>query len=175
MRADCSHLLPLLQEAQRLAALLTEHRETAVKRGLLLSVTADFLGRGGLPRLLRTLEALGRGSGGHLRRGGGYRDQMEALLRVLSAELPRFSGTEEELKTVLGWTGWLLATAQNPDLATSPAPREKPAEKPTRNTKPDPPEPLRSAGFGLSSKNQAALAGFLDRSPGHEKHGKKSD
>ncbi len=99
----------ILERAERLASALAGGA-TRVERNVLLAVVGDFMAdrRADPERLRRTLRLLRTGSGGHLKRGGSYARQIEAV----TAELERVLATETiepiDLKSLFGWTARLL-------------------------------------------------------------------
>ena len=101
----------ILEQAERLASALTGGL-FRVERNVLLAVVGDFMAdrRPDLERLRKTLRLLRTGSGGHLKRGGAYAKQIEAvtneLERYLAAERPALQ--IDDLKSVFGWTARLL-------------------------------------------------------------------
>lgn len=141
----------VLEHAERLASVLGGGA-TRVERNVLLSLVGDFMAdrspdRG---RLLKTLRLVRAGSGGHLKRGGGYAQQLEAATR----ELERFldaAGAEIaplDLQSVFGWTARLLlvrgglAPARQQPGARQTGPQ--PGTRPARRGEGAPPRPERS-------------------------------
>src|SRR5437016_10772333 len=103
--------IQILEHAERLTSALVGGA-ARVERNVLLAVVGDFMAdrRPDPQRLRKTLRLLRAGSGGHLKRGGTYAQQIAAV----TAELERFlaaTGAEIEpldLKRIFGWTARLL-------------------------------------------------------------------
>ncbi|HEX5718644.1 MAG TPA: hypothetical protein VF179_20965 [Thermoanaerobaculia bacterium] len=104
----------IVRRAEQLALSLTSG-PTPVKRNILLGITSDFLNdpKPDQGRLRRTVDLIAKGSGGHLKRGGGYGEQVRTaaieVARVLDENL-----TDPELKSLLGWTARLLLVRRVP-------------------------------------------------------------
>ena len=99
----------ILAHAERLATSLGGG-ERRVEKNVLLSVVAGFMSdpRGDLERLEKTIRLLAEGSGGHLRRGDSYREQVEAVVRQVGEALAAEDLAPEEWKSIFGWTARLL-------------------------------------------------------------------
>jgi hypothetical protein len=98
----------ILERAERLASNLVGG-STKVGKNVLLSIVADFMSardpdRDHLRTMLRLIQD---GSGGHIKRGDGYGDQVRLAVREISETLQE-EFTDEELKSIFGWTARLL-------------------------------------------------------------------
>jgi hypothetical protein len=98
-----------LARAERLATSLGGG-ERRVEKNVLLSVVAGFMSdpQADLERLKKTIRLLAKGSGGHLRRGDSYREQVEAVVRELGEALAAEDLAPAEWKSIFGWTARLL-------------------------------------------------------------------
>jgi hypothetical protein len=98
----------ILKKAEQLASTLAGGT-TKVGKNVLLSIVADFMSspHPDRERLRRTLQLLQEGNGGHTKRGGGYGDQIRAAVREVAKELGADT-SDEELKSLFGWTARLL-------------------------------------------------------------------
>jgi hypothetical protein len=129
----------IVKNADRLAANL--QAGPAVTKNALLSVVATFLSdpSGDVARLRRTMTLLEKGSGGHLKRGGGFGDQVRLVIREVGRVLDREEWQPEELKSLFGWTARLLQVRQAP---RTPGGREPQGQRPNRGA-PHPGRPPR--------------------------------
>lgn len=175
----------ILEHAERLAVALAGG-EVRVERNVLLAVVADFMAdpKPDCLKLRRTLELLGQGSGGHLKRGG---KTYPAQIRTVVAELLAFLDSETleaaGYRSLFGWTARLLLVQ---DLDTprdggmKPVPtssggganrgnaagpdRRRPPKPPTA-----PPKPGRGTLGAVSAKGLEALQQFKQRLAEREK------
>jgi hypothetical protein len=165
----------IVENAERLAANLQAGPQ--VTKNALLSVISTFVSdpAGDLQRLRRTLTLLETGSGGHLKRGSGYGDQVRLVIREVGRLLDRGEWQPNELKSLFGWAARLLQVRQASGVQAqedrriprssrtdsrsghSPRPgREKPPAQPA--------QPFR----GLSGKNLEALKALGKKLSGSE-------
>jgi len=101
--------IEIVQNAQRLAADLGAP-PSPVSKNALQSVVATFISdpTGDLARLRRTLDLLAEGSGGHLKRGDGYGEQVRRVIEMIRRVVYQGEWEPEELKSLFGWTARLL-------------------------------------------------------------------
>jgi len=99
----------ILRKAELLAGNLAGG-PAQVKKNALLAVVADFMSdpKPDLDRLRRTMRLLKQGSGGHLKRGGGFGDQVKAVADELDRLMQQEGLTPGEYKSLFGWTARLL-------------------------------------------------------------------
>lgn len=154
------HQTEILKRAEQLASALAGGA-TRVERNVLLAVVGDFMAdrRPDPERLRKTLRLLRAGSGGHLKRGGSYAQQIAAV----TAELERLLAAEElesaDLKSLFGWTARLLlvrggVVPARPQGVSRPArPADRARVQPTAKPPVFKPPPL----GGLNPKGLSAL------------------
>lgn len=122
----------IVKKAELFALSLTSG-PTPVGRGALLAITSEFLSspQPDRDRLKRIVELIGKGSGGHLLRGGGYGEQVRTavaeLAHLLSEDL-----SDRDLQSLLGWTARLLLVRREPQAAERSAPTRQDA-RPARS------------------------------------------
>jgi hypothetical protein len=168
----------IVQNAERLAANL--QAGPVVTKNALLSVVATFMSdpAGDLDRLRRTMTLLEKGSGGHLKRGGGFGDQVRMVIREVGRVLDRGEWQPVELKSLFGWTARLLQVRQAPRKEKEWEPRGagpdhrsmRPSGRPSRpdrrlsavDPKEPSPQPTKPLG-ALSGKNLDALKALSDK------------
>jgi hypothetical protein len=99
----------ILERAERLASSLIGG-QTRVERNVLLAVVGDFMSdcRADPERLRKTLRLLRAGSGGHLKRGGSYGQQVAVVTAELERQLDAENLEAGDLKSLFGWTARLL-------------------------------------------------------------------
>ncbi len=157
----------IVQNAQRLAADL--QAGPSVTKNALLSVVATFMSdpAGDLERLGRTLKLLENGSGGHLKRGGGFGEQVHLVIREVNLLLARNEWQPKELKSLFGWTARLLQVRQGnrspgrEESRTTRNDRQGPRQGRSRNQEKRPPSPPVKKTFqGVSGKNLDVLKAF---------------
>lgn len=93
----------LIEDAHALADELWSRG--GVKRSTFGALLARFRTDGDREQLTRLLRELRTGSGGHIRRGRGFGDQVDAAAAVLESFLARSRHTSAELQTIFGWAG----------------------------------------------------------------------
>jgi hypothetical protein len=130
---------------------------TPVTKNALLSVVATFMSdpSGNVDRLSRTLELLKAGSGGHLKRGGGFGEQVHLVIQEVERLLERGEWEPKDLKSLFGWTARLLQVRQ----ANRAPEREdsRPARDDRRDSRPGrPSEPSRRPSSGRMEKKAPA-------------------
>lgn len=129
----------IVTRAEQLALSLTSG-PAPVKRNVLLGLTSDFLTdpRPDRERLLRTVRLIAKGSGGHIKRGGGYGEQVRTaaveLAQVLNEDL-----SDQDLKSLLGWTARLLLVRRVPGEQASASRTVSAPGRPKEGKPPDPP------------------------------------
>jgi hypothetical protein len=103
----------IVQNAQLLASTLQGGADRFSKNAF-LSVVATFVNdpAGDLERLRRMLALLEKGSGGHLKRGGGFGDQVRIVIQEVGRLLDRNEWQPGELKSLFGWTARLVQVQQ---------------------------------------------------------------
>src|SRR5215210_2139013 len=124
----------LVKRAEQLALALTAG-PVVVGKNVLLSLTAEFLSapRPDRKRLRSTVDLVAKGSGGHLKRAGGYGEQVKAAAIEIAGVLEDADLTDSDLKSLLGWTARLLLVRRMPGdqqpggttAADSGGPKEK--------------------------------------------------
>jgi len=134
--------LALVRQAERLAATL-DGGPVKVGKNVLLALVADFVStpRPDRDRLRRLLKLLQAESGGHVKRGGGYGDQLRLAAREVAAVLAD-DLSNQDLKSLFGWTARLLRNRQDETPAPErEAPRPFATARPPRREAPPPPAP----------------------------------
>jgi hypothetical protein len=145
----------IVQNAGRLASDL--QGGTTVNKNALLSVVATFMSdpAGDIPRLRRTLILLKAGSGGHLKRGGGFGEQVHLVIQEVDRLLDRGEWEPKDLKSLFGWTARLLQVRQGnraPEREDS-----RPARDDRRDSRPGrPSDPPRRPSSGRVEKKAPA-------------------
>jgi hypothetical protein len=101
--------IQILERAERLASTLAGG-PTRVEKNVLLAVVADFMSdrQPEIQKLRRTLGLLAAGSGGHLKRGGGYASQIKTVVAALDELLAAEPLAPGEYQSLFGWTARLL-------------------------------------------------------------------
>jgi hypothetical protein len=101
--------IEIVQNAQLLAADLGAP-PGEVSKNALLSVVATFISdpTADVVRLRKTLDLLEQGSGGHLKRGGGFGEQVHRVIAEVGRILAEGEWQPDELKSLFGWTARLL-------------------------------------------------------------------
>ena len=133
----------IVEKAERLASSLTAG-PVVVGKNVLLGLTADFLSepRPDRERLRKTIELISEGNGGHLKRGGGYGDQVRTAVIELRRVLEEKDWSDPELKSLLGWTARLLLVRRAPGEQPSGG-RVRAVSVPAREEPPpEPPKPV---------------------------------
>ena len=97
----------IVERASRLAATLA-NGPVAVEKNVLRGLVADFMVEPDVARLRRLLQLLAEGSGGHLLRGGGYGEQVQAAATELGTLLAETDLEPRDLQRLFGWTARLL-------------------------------------------------------------------
>jgi hypothetical protein len=98
----------IVKRAEQLALSLTAGL-SPVGRNAFLGIVSDFQSapRPDRVRLSRIVQLIQKGSGGHLKRGGGYGEQVKTaaveIARVLEDDL-----SDQDLRSLFGWTARLL-------------------------------------------------------------------
>lgn len=100
----------IVQNAQRLAANLQAGATPVKSKNAFLSVVATFMSdpSGDLSQLRQMLSLLERGSGGHLKRGGGFGDQVRMVIGEVGRLLDQGEWESADLRSLFGWTARLL-------------------------------------------------------------------
>jgi len=155
--------LALVLQAERLAATL-DGGPVKVGKNVLLALVADFVStprpdRGRLRRLLKLIQAE---SGGHVKRGGGYGEQLRLAAREVAAALAN-DLSNQDLKSLFGWTARLLRNRQD----ETPAPEREAARpfSPSRREAPPPPAPAPPATPKAGKPWEDAQLGWHNGSP----------
>lgn len=163
----------ILKKAEPLASNLAAGA-ASVKKNAFLAVVADFMNNPNpdLKTLSRTLELLKQGSGGHLKRGGGFGDQVRAVVEELSRLLREEDLQPADYKSLFGWTARLLAVRQSSQGARNVT-RSREEPLPQRGTGPSggrpqkppkPPRPQASSSLqAVGGKSLDALKSLKDR------------
>jgi hypothetical protein len=171
----------IVENAERLASNLQAGPQ--VTKNALLSVVATFMSdpAGDLKRLRRTLDLLEKGSGGHLKRGGGYGEQVHLVIQEVGRLLKREEWQPNELKSLFGWTARLLQVRQAPrnesgeDRQTRrPGHQDsRPGRSPQTPRVPRPPASIREEKKpsdkpfrAISGKNEEALKALREKLSG---------
>ena len=173
----------ILKKAEPLASNLAAG-VVSVKKNAFLAVVADFMSdpNPDLKTLSKTLELLKQGSGGHLKRGGGFGDQVRAVVGELTRLLLEEKGLQPaDYKSLFGWTARLLTVRQNPQGARNadrrregPRPQQRsgpPGGRPPQSSKP--PQPQASSKIpaigGKSFDTLKNLKAQLEKGEGEKK------
>jgi hypothetical protein len=147
----------VVERAERLASALGGGA-TRVERNVLLAVVADFMSehRPDPEKLRRTVRLLRAGSGGHLKRGGSYAQQIAAVATEIERQLDGEELEAADLKSLFGWTARLLLVRGSLLPAREPAARPQ-ARPPAAQRRPSAPKPA-PAGLGaINPKGLSAL------------------
>ncbi len=181
----------IVQNAERLALNLQAGPTPVKSKNAFLAVVATFMSdpSGDLPRLRRTLDLLEKGSGGHLKRGGGFGDQVRVVIREVGRLLDGDEWEAAELKSLFGWTARLLLIRQDrrtekgsesraprPDRQDTRQgrppqhPRDRRPPLPGREEKRPAPPPPQKLG-AMSGKNLASLAELKKKLSGPDGEG----
>ena len=181
----------IVRNAERLALNLQAGPTPVKSKNAFLSVVATFMSdpSGDLPRLRRTLALLKQGNGGHLKRGGGFGDQVRMVIGEVGRLLDGAEWEAAELKSLFGWTARLLLVRQERRIETGPESRTtRPDHQETRQDTgqrraPQPPRgragreekkspaPTAPAFRAASGKNLAALEAFKKKLSGPDGEG----
>ncbi|HKI06300.1 MAG TPA: hypothetical protein VKK31_30255 [Thermoanaerobaculia bacterium] len=177
----------IVKNAERLALSLQAGPTPVKSKNAFLSVVATFMSdpSGDLPRLRRTLALLKQGNGGHLKRGGGFGDQVRMVIGEVGRLLDGAEWEAAELKSLFGWTARLLLVRQERRIEKEPEFRtERDDRKDTRQGRaPQPPRgrpgreekkspaPPASAFRAASGKNLAALEALKKKLSGPDGEG----
>lgn len=155
----------IVEKAEQLALSLTAG-PVVVGKNVLLGLTADFLSepRPDRERLRKTIKLISEGNGGHLKRGGGYGDQVRTAVTELARVLEEDDLSDLELKSLLGWTARLLLVRRAPGepqtvgkaRPVSGPPREEP---PPEQPKPVQKNVLRNVLLKLAQGSATAFRG----------------
>ncbi len=103
-------------ERARLFALELANGPTPIKKNVLLALVSDFLSSRppDRERLRRILTLVKEGNGGHVLRGEGYGDQVRAAVDAIEGLLQEEELSDEQYKSLFGWTARLLVVKQSP-------------------------------------------------------------
>jgi hypothetical protein len=172
--------IEILNRAQQLASSLASG-SVVVQRNVFLSLVADFMGEPepDINRLQRMLNLIQQGSGGHLKRGGGYGQQLRAATEELARLLSERDFSPVELKSVFGWTGRLLlirnlsSGAPVVRKSDSHLPSRKPGEGSAAHVSRSGSPGQGSALGGVGGAGLEALLKLRDRLKEQEGNGKK--
>ncbi|MES1244636.1 MAG: hypothetical protein ABUT39_23720 [Acidobacteriota bacterium] len=126
-----------------------------VTRNVLLAMTSDFLSspRPDRDRLRRIVKRVGEGSGGHVLRCGGYGEQIRAAAAELAGVIEE-DWSNQELKTLLGWTARLLLVRREDRPQEKKATQGQPVRR--REERPADKKP-KSPGWGISKSSMQTL------------------
>jgi hypothetical protein len=127
-----------------------------VTRNVLLAMASDFLSspRPDRDRLRRIVKRVGEGSGGHVLRGGGYGEQIRAAAGEL-ATLIEEDWSDQDLKTLLGWTARLLLVRREDRPRQQTPPQGRPTRQ--REDKPVAAKNPKKPGWGGSSISKSSM------------------
>jgi hypothetical protein len=164
----------ILDRVERLASTLAGGA-TRVEKNVLLAVVADFMTdrQPDLAKLRRTLSLLADGSGGHLKRGGGYAGQIKTVVAALDDLLDAEPLESDEYKSLFGWTARLLLVrglSPPPKGAGSSAPPATRERRPASAPKP-PTRPAQQLG-SIDQKGLSALQKLKQEIEKREKNDK---
>jgi hypothetical protein len=166
----------ILKRAEQLAGALTGG-PIRVERNVLLAVVADFMSdrQPDLKKLRRTLEFLGEGSGGQLKRGGAYANQ----IRIVAAELGKFLDSESlqqaDCKSIFGWTARLMLVRGLPAAPQGAGSSNAPA-LPDSRRRPKPALSSRPSQLGaIDQKSLSVLERLKQGLEEREKNGNQND
>jgi len=115
--------IEILKKAEHLAARLNSG-PAPVKKNVLLGLVSDFMNEPepDVRRLRTLLEMIEQGSGGHIRRGAGYGDQLRSAVREIRRVLDEGGIEGRDFKSLFGWTARLLLVRRE---NARPEPREQ--------------------------------------------------
>jgi hypothetical protein len=173
----------ILERAELLAARLNGG-PAPVKKNVLLGLISDFMNEPepDVRRLRRLLEMIEQGSGGHIRRGAGYGDQLRAAVREIRKVLDKGGLDGKDYKSLFGWTARLLLVRSTP-RDTRPQLKEREGGRPsrpeTRRSTPDrserfTPQPPSTRLGGVNTKGMSALEKLRKQMEDQEKGGQGS-
>jgi hypothetical protein len=130
--------IEIMKKAEHLAARLNSG-PSPVKKNVLLGLVSDFMNEPepDVQRLRHLLELIEQGSGGHIRRGAGYGEQLRAAVREIRKALDERGLDGKDFKSLFGWTARLLLVRSAPREARRPGP--PPPGKPDRREPPSTP------------------------------------
>jgi hypothetical protein len=167
----------ILKKAEHLAAELNKG-PAPVKKNVLLGLVSDFMNERepDVRRLRKLLDLIEQGSGGHIRPGAGYGDQLRSAIREIRKVLDQGGLDGNDFKSLFGWTARLLLVRSAPARPIPGGGRAgwpqtgRPA--PDRH-EPRPAAPPPKAGFGsVSSKGMSDLEKLRRSLEDKEKNGK---
>jgi hypothetical protein len=146
--------LAIVRQAERLAANL-DGGPVKVGKNVLLALVADFVStpRPDRDRLRRLLKLVQAESGGHVKRGGGYGEQLRLAAREVAGALAD-DLSDRDLKSLFGWTARLLRNRQDdtPALEREAARPFTAARSPRRDAPPPPAPPPAAPAAPKTSK-----------------------
>lgn len=176
--------IEILKKAEHLASRLNSG-PAPVKKNVLLGLVSDFMNEPepDVRRLRRLLEMIEQGSGGHIRRGAGYGEQLRSAVREIRRVLDEGGLDGKDFKSLFGWTARLLLVRRE---NARPGPREHPsggggAQQPQTSRRPGPPRaeehrpaPAPNSGklSAVSTKGLSALEKMRRELEDKEKNGK---
>lgn len=139
----------ILKKAEHLAARLNSG-PAPVKKNVLLGLVSDFMNEPepDVRRLRQLLQLIEQGSGGHIRRGAGYGEQLRSAVREIRRVLDEGGLDGRDFKSLFGWTARLLLVRSAPREAhsTRPPAEGTRSERPQAATRPSANRP-RFSGF----------------------------
>ena len=160
----------ILKKAEHLAARLNSG-PAPVKKNVLLGLVSDFMNEPepDIRRLRKLLEMIEQGSGGHIRRGAGYGDQLRSAVREIRRVLDEGGLDGKDFKSLFGWTARLLLVRSAPRAAHSTTQAK---EDRRSGPGPRPTSPPASTKFGsLSGQGKSALEKLKQQIEHKEKNG----
>lgn len=160
----------IVENASRLARDL--QAGPVVGKNAFLAVVGTFLSdpAGEVPRLRRIMTLVVTGSGGHLKRGNGFGDQVRLVVQTVGELLARGEWEPDELKSLFGWAARLLQVQQQPqqeadrNAGRTPGPRQgRGREEKLKHSRPSA-DPAFRAAHGKNLEVLKALSAKLSPS-----------
>lgn len=163
--------IEIMKKAEHLAARLNSG-PSPVKKNVLLGLVADFMNEPepDVQRLRHLLELIEQGSGGHIRRGAGYGEQLRAAVREIRKALDERGLDGKDFKSLFGWTARLLLVRSAPRETRSQPGSNRPS--PVQPRPPERREPPPGRFGSVNTKGMSDLEKLRQKIQDKEKGGK---